>query len=206
MADFFHKLLGGWRRETQLSDGTFAPAVISHPPFDLLTDGGDGPNRRLRVDPGQTGFFAGREFRTFIRLNMALAEVFVIKAVVPVNIILFGLQISLKSGEIDMETVVGGTEGGTFGNTLPIFGRNTMSERPLPFYTPVVSLTSGGTLTDGTVIDVLLNKTADNTNFAASAGQEQQDERGVGAGTYYFRITAISACSGVMKARWEERP
>lgn len=32
---------------------------------DLMTDGGYGESRRVRVDVGQTGFFAGREFRTF---------------------------------------------------------------------------------------------------------------------------------------------
>lgn len=42
--------------------------VVAHPPLVLMTDG-NGPNARLRVDVGQTGFFAGREFRTFRRLT-----------------------------------------------------------------------------------------------------------------------------------------
>lgn len=170
-----------------------------------FTDG-LGPESRLQVDVGQTGFFRGREFRTFRRLNMTLAEIVVIKAVVPINIILFGLQTTLVSGQIDIETAVGGTEGGTFSETLPVFARNNMSDRPTPFYTPQVVLTAGGTHADGTVLDVLLNKTADNANFAASVGSEPQDERGIGAGTYYIRITAVAACTGVLKARWEERP
>lgn len=170
------------------------------PVEDLLTDKGSGPNRRLRVDVGQTGFFAGREFRTFFEFSADQ----VIKAVVPVDIILFGLEVILTAGLLRIETVVGGTEGGSFSNTLPIFPRNTMSERPQPFYTPQVVLTSGGTHTGGTVIDVLLNKTADVTNFSSSVGAENSDERGIGAGTYYLRLTGTAAI-GIIKARWEER-
>jgi hypothetical protein len=167
---------------------------------------GDGPNRRLRVDSGQTGFFAGREFRTFHALTVAAAGVQVIKAVVPINIILFGLEVVLTSGDVTVETVVGGTEGGSFATPLPILPRNTMTERPAPVYTPQVALSTGGTLTGGTVIDILLNKTADNANFAASVGAGSSDERGIGAGTYYFRMTAGAALTGLLKARWEERP
>lgn len=175
---------------------------IAIPPFDLMTDGGEGPNRRLRVDVGQTGFFAGREFRTFMRFTANT----IIKATVPVNTILFGLQVALSAGEVDIETVVTGTEGGTFGVALPIFPRNTMDERPAPFYDPVVTLFSGGTHTGGVVLDALHLKVADNSNFANSAGAEQGDERGVGVGTYYFRMTVTGATVGIFKARWEERP
>lgn len=176
-------------------------------PRRLYTDnGGEGPNSRLRVDVGQTGFFAGREFRTFHQLSIAAAGVQVIKAVVPINIILFGLEVVITSGDLVVETVVSGTEGGAFSTALPILPRNTMTERPTPLYTPQVALSTGGTLTGGTVIDLLLNKTADNANFAASVGVNSSDERGIGAGTYYFRITAGAAVSGLLKARWEERP
>lgn len=171
-------------------------------PLDLITDGGDGPNRRLRVDDGQTGFFAGREFRMYREFSPAV----VIKAVVPINVILWDISISLTAGEARIETVAGGTEGGSFSETIPIFPRNTMSERPTPIYTPQVVLTAGGTHTGGTVLDVLLNKTGDNANFAASVGAASSDERGIGAGTYYFRVTTTGTTAGIIKARWEERP
>lgn len=177
-------------------------AIRVQPVEDLLTDHGNGPNRRLRVDVGQTGFFAGREFRTFFEFTAND----VIKVVVPVNVILFGLGVTLTAGQMRLETVVGGTEGGSFSNVLPIFGRNNMTERPLPLYTPVVTMASGGTHTGGTVLDVLLNKVADNAVFASSVGATEGDERGVGAGTYYFRITVTGTTAGVLKARWEERP
>ena len=176
----------------------------------LITDwqNGAGPNQRLRVDVGQTGFFAGREARTFREIDLATGTTLVIKAVVPINIILFGLSLFLTNGSVKVETMVGGTEGGTFSETLPIFPRNTMSERPSPFYTPVVTLTAGGTHTGGTVLDVLLAQTTNVGSQSASVGVETGDERGVGAGTYYFRLTASGSGNsiGVFKARWEERP
>jgi hypothetical protein len=167
-----------------------------------MTDGGDGPNRRLRVDVGQTGFFAGREFRTFYEFTTDT----VFKVVVPINTILWFLGINLLSGEARLETVAGGTEGGTFSTILPIFGRNNMSERPEPFYTPQVVISAGGTHTGGTILDVLRNKTSDNANFAGAVGVNSSDERGVAAATYYFRLTVTGTTSGTLKVNWEERP
>lgn len=213
MADIILDIFSGistWlrRRYVDMQDGTHSEQLVAHPPLDLLTDHGTGPNRRLRVDTGQTGFFAGREFRTFYRLNITAGATVVLKAVVPINVILFGLEANIYQGLLDIETVVGGTEGGTF-TPLPIFPRNTMSERPSPVYAPVVTLGAGGTHTGGTVLDALVVKAADNSNFAASVGAQSQDERGVGAGTYYFRLTAVAGQGdvlGTFKARWEERP
>lgn len=171
-------------------------------PLDLFTDGGDGESRRLRVDPAQTGFFAGREFRTFFEFTGSE----VVKANVPLDVILFSLEVTLLDGEVSVETVVGGTEGGTFDTSLPVIGRNNMASRPTPFYEAQVTLDAGGTHTGGTVLDILLNKTANNANFASSVGSASGDERGIASGTYYFRINTTGQTSGVLKARWEERP
>lgn len=183
-------------------DGTHAEQMIAKPPANLLT-GTTKP--RLRVDVAQTGFFEGRDFRVFKEWQVATTATYVIKAVSPINVILFGLGITLDEGYARIETVVGGTEGGTFNETLTVFPRNTMSERPTPIYTPQVVLTAGGTHTGGTILDVLHVKAAGNSNFATSVGGSDGDERGIGAGTYYFRIT-LTAAIGVLKARWEERP
>jgi hypothetical protein len=180
---------------------TEGPLFVSFP-LDLLTDGGTGPNRRLRVDEGQTGFFAGREFRTYFEFTANT----VFKIVVPINTVLWFLGITLLEGECRLETVAGGTEGGTFSTILPIFGRNNMTERPMPYYTPQVTLAAGGTHTGGTVLDVLVNKTSDNSNFAASVGATTDDERGVGPNTYYFRLGVTGTTRGVLKTWWEERP
>lgn len=180
--------------------------LIATPPDNLISGGGiDGTNPRIRVDVGEPSFFDGRQFRTFKELNIALGATYVIKAVTTKNIILYGLELSLTSGEVKLSTVVGGNEGGTFSETLPLFPRNTMSERPTPLYTPTTVLTAGGTHTDGTILDLLWVKTADNSNFAASVGVAPGDERGVAAGTYYFRLNAVVAATGIFKARFEER-
>lgn len=161
-------------------------------------------NPRLRVDPAQTSFFEKREYRTFKEWATPTTELYVIKAVVPVNIILFELNASIEAGTIRIETVAGGTPGGTFGETLPAFAANTMTEAP-PAVPAQVVLTAGGTHTGGTVLDVLRGKAADNSNFAASVGSSTGAERGVGPASFHFRIT-LAAATGVFKARWEERP
>lgn len=178
----------------------------------LLTDRA-GDNARLRVDVAQTGFFAGREFRTFKEFAVAATETYVIKIVVPVNTILFEFGVEIEAGTARIETMrPGGTvvEGGSFSEALPVLPTNTMTEKPQPPYASQVLLTAGGTLTggsvaEGTIIDVLRAKAADNSNFAASVGAEAGAERGVAPATYYWRAT-LAAFVGVIKARWEERP
>lgn len=194
------------RKLIDMGDGTYAEQVIATPP-DILTTGTTNP--RLRVDVGQTGFFEKREYRTFRRLSIPAGTELIIRAVVPINIILFGLEVGIYTGLLDLETKVSGTPGGTFSEVLPIFPRNTMTELPPPAVPPQVVLTAGGTHTGGTVLDVLVIKAADNSNFASSITGEGGDERGVGANTYYFRLQAIAGqgnVEGVFKARWEERP
>jgi len=178
--------------------------VVAYPPLVLMTDS-NGPNARLRVDVGQTGFFAGREYRTFRRLDIASGQSLVIRAVTTRDVVLFGLSIDLIGGQIDMETRIGGTAGGTFSETMPVINRNLMTISPNVASTTV--LTAGGTHTGGTVIDVLMAKTGGNSNFAGNVGVATSDERGIAPGTYYFVIAASGgdAAVGVMHARWEER-
>lgn len=170
---------------------------------------------RVRVDVAQTGFFEGREFRTFKELNIAAGATYVVKAVVPINIILFGLDASLDAGSLRIGTYVAGTEGGTFSETLPIFPTNNMSggsdhrnNYSGGVYVAQTVLTAGGTHTGGTELDVLRLKTSGNSTFSSSVGASGQDERGVAANTYYFRLLNLSgtdAVTGTFKARWEER-
>lgn len=210
VGDYIRKLFGGpYRKETDMRDTTHAERVIAHPPFDLLTDGGDGPNRRLRVDVGQTGFFAGREFRTFLRLNIPASGTIYVRAIVPINIILFGLDVTIVSGQLDLETRVGGTPSGTWGAPIPIFNRNNMTEVPPPIPVSVVSLHTGGTHSGGTVLDVVVVKASNDTPKGTSVGENPGDERGVAANTYYFKLQNLDAGNpvvGVFKARYEERP
>ena len=172
-------------------------------PQSLITGTGLDPRTRIRVDPAQTSFFEGREFRTFKEWETATTGVVAIRATVPGDIILFELGIQLEAGVARIETLVGGVESGTWSEVLPRFGANTMASRPFPYYVPAVVLESGGVITGGTLLDPLRAKTSDNSNFASSVGTGAGAERGVGAGTYYFRITLTGAI-GIFKARWEE--
>ncbi len=187
------------------SETEAAPLVTAYPPLVLMTDG-NGPNARLRVDVAQTGFFAGREFRTFRRLSIAAGATLVIRAVVPINVILFGLDVDVTDNWIDVETVTGGTSGGSFAETLPVFNRNNMTGTPA--YSAQTVLTAGGTHTGGTVLDVLAARASSATAQASSVGNSMSDERGIAPGTYYFRVTnpGSGTATGVFKARWEERP
>lgn len=191
-----------------MGDGTFASVVLAHPPYDLLTDAdGTGPNRRLRVDVGQTGFFAGREARTFYEFpSITAASTLVIRAVTPVNTVLWDLSVMLRSGEAKVYTVVGGAAGGTFSTTLPIIGTNTMSSIPQPPYSHQMVITAGGTHSGGTVIDELWISAGTNPALSSTSRAGADTERGVPAGTYYFLITAIADAVGLVTARWEERP
>jgi hypothetical protein len=191
-----------------MGDGTHAERVIAHSPFDLYTDGGDGPNRRLRVDVGQTGFFAGREFRTFREFNIAAGQTLVLRIVVPTDVILAQQGVELDSGSLRVVNASGGTPGGTFDETLPVIAKNNMSDRPFPFYTTSVVFTAGGTHTGGFVFDTHRVVAATATAQQSTVGNVVGDERGVAANTYYVRYENFGsgAATGTLWFIWEDRP
>lgn len=151
-----------------------------------------------------TPFLRGREFRTFKELNIAASGVYTIRIVVPVNTILTGLELALDGGTIKLETISGGTVGGTYSETLPRINTNLMSGTPA--YSPKVVMTAGGTVTGGTVIDVVRVKSDTNAGRATTVGANTADQRGVAAGTYFWRLTNSSTDTalGTFHARWQE--
>jgi hypothetical protein len=171
-------------------------------PSDLLTSAREG-TRRVRVDVAQTGFFENRERRSFKEWATATTGTYVIRATVPINVILSALDIALEAGAIRIETVVGGTASGTWAEVLPIFAANNMTNAPA--YTGQVFLDAGGTHTGGVVLDVLRAKTDANTNRSSSVGATADTVRGVSPGVYYYRMT-LTGVIGVASFRWEERP
>jgi hypothetical protein len=191
---------------TDMGDGAHEPRVVAHPPFDLLTDGGDGEYRRLRVDVGQTGFFAGREAYTFHEFSIATGASRVIKVVSPVNTIVQRFSIELDLAAIRLELVAGGTEGGVFDAPLPIFKSNTMTTAST--YTPQITMVYGGSHTGGTVVDVLTAISGDKLQKSTAATATEDLPVGFAPGTYYIRIinTDGATASGIFRARWEERP
>lgn len=171
--------------------------------------------RRLRVDVGQTGFFRGREARSFFEFNIPANNVQIIKFVSPVNFILIEQSVSVDAGSIRFQALTGATEVATFNTSVPIFGKNRMTERESPFYNFQVTITThaapvafGSGITGGTVTEnvrvVAANATAQQQTVSGGA----QTERGLPAGTYYLRLHNFGsgAATGVYSLVWEERP
>lgn len=186
-------------------DGTYAERVEAYPPAKLMTDG-DGDFARLRVDAGNTAFFAGREARTFYQFSIPNRQSQVIKVVSLTDTIVQSLVLELDLASLRLELVVGGTEGGTFATPLPIFKTNTMSTASN--YVPQVTMNRGGTHTGGTVVDVLTAISGANENKSVSQTATENLPQGFAAGTFYIRLinTDGATAIGIFRARWEERP
>ena len=186
-------------------DGTHAERVEAYPPSKLMTDG-DGDYSRMRVDIGQTGFFAGREARTFYEFSIPSGQTQVIKVVSPTNTIVQTFSVELELAAIRLELRVGGTEGGTFNTALPIFKTNTMTEQS--GYTPQVTMNRGGTHTGGTLVDLLTAVSGANANKSVASSASENLPQGFAAGTFYIKLinTDGATASGIFRARWEERP
>ena len=193
--------------KAQFANGSIYTGTIIEPSPDLMTDGGYGDYRRLRVDVGQTGFFAGREFRTVYEFSIATGASQVIKIVSSCDTIIQMFGADLQTAKLRVELLFGGTEGGTFATALSIFKTNTMSSSSN--YVKQVTMTTGGTHTGGTLVDLLLLKSGDGTSASKDTITSATESLPVGfpAGTYYVRLinTDGATATGVFRARWEER-
>lgn len=182
----------------------------AHPPSDLLTDGGFGPNRRLRVDTGQTGFFAGRMFRMFREFSIAAGATEIIRFECTKNFILWQQRVDIDAGGLKVENITAATPSGTWATGIPKTARNRMTEVPAPV-TSGMTITIGGTITAPTVVDVIRVRAAVNQGNQSSSnvGESQSDERGFPPGTYYLRLSALTGVTetttGVLRMSWEER-
>lgn len=186
-------------------DGTHAERVEAYPPKVLMTDD-DGDYARVRVDVGQTGFFAGREFRTFYEFSIASGATQVIKVVSSVDTILQMFSAELDLAELRLELRYGGTEGGTFNTALPIFKTNQMTTASN--YASQVTMAVGGTHTGGTLVDIMTLISGANPNKATASSGKEDLPQGFAAGTFYIKLinTDGNTAIGVFKAQWEERP
>lgn len=164
------------------------------------------PSGEIFATDRHKSFFEGKEFRTYFDFSSGNGTYKVIKFVSPVNFILHLQDFSLDDGELRFEAVVQGTEGGSFATALPIVGTNRTNERPTPLYTSVASLTTGGTHTGGTIVELLKMKTANASAQQSTVGAALGDERALPPGTYYLRFNSVSATEGIYTLRWEERP
>lgn len=179
--------------------------TVASPPLNLMTSKG-GQYARLRVDPDQTSFWEGLQYRTFREISIPQGTTAVFKVVIPVNTVLYDVSLTLDAGAIRLRTVAGGADGGIFSTPLPILRKNNMSDAPnIPAQN---AITTGGTHSGGTDIDVIRLVAANATAQQSSVGSKAYDQRGVGPGTYYWKLENIAnsgASTGVFTAFWEER-
>jgi len=193
------RLFEAWR-------GKFGRAFVTFDSSDPLITSAVKP--RIRVDVAETSFFEGREFRSFFELNIAAGQTQVLKFVANRNFILHEQSLAIESGSIRVVAVAGdGTPGGSFNVSLPVIGKNRMTERPTPYYVSDTLISTGGTHTGGTEVEVIRVTAANATAQQTTVGAIAADDRGLPAGTYYIRFQNIGsgAVVGVYNLFWEER-
>ena len=191
-------------------------ATVEFPP-DMYTSTVEG-FRRLRVDPGQTGFFSGREFRTFFEFNIPSNNVQTIKFNSAIDFILWEQNLELDAGSVRLEVFTGTvTEIATFNVSLPKIGKNRMIARQQPYYTSVVNATthsapvalgSSINIASATQTDKLRLVAANATAQQQSVSGGAQSERGIPPGSYYIQLHNFGsgAATGTYSVIWEERP
>lgn len=144
-------------------------------------------------------------YRTFKELSIGAGATYTIRVVVPANVVLHYLDLSLDEGAVKLSTLAGGT----WAETLPVFKTNNMTVGPdrLADRASTTVVTAGGTVTGSTVLDVVRIKTAGATGQAITVGNSASDSRGIAPGTYYFQFLALGsgAVTGTFKVAWEER-
>lgn len=182
-----------------MQDGTWCERVEAHPPLKLMTDE-NGEYARLRVDVGETQFWAGKQFRTFQKLSIVSGASVAIRAVVGVDIVLYETSFHTEDSSIEVQLKAGGTASGPW-TSMPVIRKNTMTNAPV--ITSQVSMDYDGGHTGGTLID-LVRVIAGNKGSNFSSGDSQ---RGVGPGTYYYVITNTGNQTAIVvfSGYWEER-
>lgn len=181
-----------------------ADLIVNYPHLDFAVMQTPQVYNHLRVETGLAAWFLRKSYRTFYRFAVPALGTVVVRAIIAQDTVLSGLDIDLVNAEIRMETVVGGTPGGSFSTALPIFNRNNLPGVLVP---STAALAAGGTHTGGTILDEVWIKAGNNAQQANSVGARDNDMRGIALGTYYFRLVnpSNSQADGVLRIRWEEQ-
>ena len=163
-----------------------------------------GLHGRIFVDAGGVNPAENRQYFMFHEFSMAAGASEVVKVVITGDTVMNAFSVKVMSGKARVEIVAGGTEGGTFNQSIPVFPVNGMSTA-IP-RTTTTTMTSGGTLTGGTVMDLFLVNTGDNVNQSSGVTSGEDFAIGFPAGTYYIRVTNTdnSTAAGLIKALWTE--
>ena len=206
MSDYRFHNQGWW----YLAEEGFGPFFrnaqgIAHQGLDprYMTDS-NGNYARLRVDVGQTGFFAGREFMTFYEFSIPQGGTRTMKAVAGVDVYLQAFSADCWSGTLRVELYAGGTDTAPFTIALPSLRTNGTASIDAS-YSSHVTMAATGSHTGGTLVDVMQLNSGNKGNSVEGGSS---DPIGFPIGTYYIKLINLANqdTTGVFKARWEERP
>lgn len=177
--------------------------VYSDWPAALVTGTGASPKPRLRVDPGQTAFWEGRQFSTFHEFNLVTGTSLWGRFIVPIDVVVVKRSITVVQGNLRFALSSGGTPSGTW-TAKAVFPVNAMSERPAPVYASQVTASFGGSVAGGTESSLAVLETG---NAQAVTVDRAADEVGIPAGTYYVEVrnTGAGNLRGLYEVLWEER-
>lgn len=184
----------------------------------LLTDGGTGPNRRIKVDVGEADFFAGRKFRAYKSavINKDGSTPLSMRFTITCNFILTIQELTLTQGALQFQAFRDDAgspivPGGSWTN-IPVIGVNRMTTIPQPPYATQATFQFGGSFTGGVEVDLMQIRTAASNNTAANVVVGTTD-RGLPAGGYYFRLNTLTGglavnddAQMIYRIEWTERP
>lgn len=191
--------------------------IRTEPITTLMTDGGTGSNRRIKVDVGEADFFAGRKFRAYKSAIIAHTNgTLSMRFTCACNFILTSQVLTLTQGALQFQAYRDDTgtpivPSGTWTN-IPIIGVNRMTTVPAPVYETQSTFQSGGTFTGGVEVDLVQVRTA-SANNSASNVDAWATSRGLPAGSYYFRLGILAGgiavnddAQMIYRIEWAERP
>jgi len=175
--------------------------------------------RRVQVDPGNTGFFDGREVRFFRELNIPAGESVWTRFIIDSNedgIIVRNQSIELDAGYVrfrvwtDTALTTPPTWEAPDGLTSNLLPNNTLPTAPA--WTIKTTVENGGnadpTFTETPqVIDMLRARSSGATAQASSAYLSATGERGAGPGTFFLQFENLgnSTATGLYNIIFEER-
>ena len=187
-------------------DNIFRAYSVVDLPKDLYTNYSDVVGtKRIRVEVGEHSFFEGKEYRIFYELNIPSGQKATLKVVTTQDVILHQVDATLASGAMGFTTWAGGTDATPFTTPVSIFRKSTMSVTPVIAST--TTITTGGSRTGGVKIDSVPVVTSGSRAGKTTIGTGASDQRGVGAGTYYWEFynSSNETLTGVFHSYWEER-
>lgn len=160
---------------------------------------------RLPVDVAQTGFFEGREFRMSFEFDIASGASEALRFSATTDFILWEQRIEVDEGFLIYTPTINPDAATGFTTSVPQYGKNRMSVAPV--VTNTVTVTNGGVITGGTVVETIRIKVANASGQQQTVGDAVSSERGLPAGDYYLVLHAEgSRTRGVINLTYEIRP